>query len=87
MSDTPLNEYETRLQRLQQLKSAGVIPYANKYNKKHAISDLIAVSSDTYADADVLMSEGATPAYTTAGRMMSFRTMGKLSFATLRDAT
>jgi len=33
------------------------------------------------------MKEGAKQLYATAGRMMSFRTMGKLSFATLRDAT
>ena len=41
---TQLNEYETRLVRLQQLKDAGVIPYANKYNKQHDISELIELS-------------------------------------------
>lgn len=35
-----LNEYETRLQRLQQLKDAGVIPYANRYDKKQNLSTL-----------------------------------------------
>jgi len=81
-----LNEYETRLQRLQQLKEAGVIPYANKYDKTHTSADLISLG-DAVSDSDTLMSEWASQQYSTAGRMMSFRTMGKLSFATLRDAT
>lgn len=92
-----LNEYQTRLQRLEQLKAAGVIPYANKYDKQQSIKELKAIHEDPattsqqcgagwqMADANVLMKEGAKQKYSTAGRMMSFRTMGKLSFAHLRD--
>lgn len=86
---TQLNEYETRLQRLEQLKSAWVIPYANKYNKQYSIQHLKEIGADTtnLADGDVLLQQWAQQSYSTAWRMMSFRTMGKLSFASLRDHT
>lgn len=88
MSDQ-LNEYETRLQRLEQLKTAGVIPYANKYDKQQSLLELTAIGEDTksLSDGDTLLKEWAKQSYSTAWRMMSFRTMGKLSFATLRDST
>ncbi len=83
-----LNEYETRLQRLQQLKDAGVIPYANRYDKKQNLSTLAELGNKwKVSDADLLMKDWASQTYSTAWRMMTFRTMGKLSFATIRDAT
>ena len=83
-----LNEYETRLARLQTLKAAGVIPYANRYDKQQDILKLVEIGKrGEISDGDVLLKEWATQQYSTAGRMMLFRTMGKLSFATLRDAT
>ena len=51
-----LNEYQTRLQRLEQLKAAGVIPYANKYNKTHTCEELVQLSKTAgVSDADTLM--------------------------------
>ena len=82
-----LNEHETRLQRLTQLKEAWVIPYANKYDKTHDITTLIKIGSDATSDGEILMNEWAKNTYSTAWRMMSFRTMGRLSFSTIRDHT
>jgi lysyl-tRNA synthetase class 2 len=81
------NEFEMRSHKLQLLHDAGVIPYANKFTKDQALADLITLSEDkkNISDADILMQEGAKQVYSTAGRMMLFRTMGKLSFATIRD--
>ncbi len=38
-----LNEHETRIRRLQQLRNAGVIPYAQSFAKSHTCADLIAL--------------------------------------------
>lgn len=83
-----LTEYETRLQRLQQLKKAWIIPYANKYDKQYDLDKLVEIGGlGQVSDGDALIKEWASQQYRTAGRMMTFRSMGKLSFATITDAT
>ena len=54
-----LNEYETRVQKLHQLKAAGIIPYANKYEKKQSIKELQEISKTPshLSDADILLKE------------------------------
>ena len=52
-----LNENQTRLLRLQQLKDAGVIPYADRFDKQQDIQSLVTLGEDkaTLADAEKLM--------------------------------
>lgn len=82
-----LDEHQVRLQKLTQLKEAWVIPYANKFDKQQSTTDLVKISQDesVLQDIDQLMQDGATQKYSTAWRLMMFRSHGKLSFGTIRD--
>ncbi len=81
------NEYQTRLDKLTALKQAGIIPYANSFHKTHTIAELITLWSDekNLSDAETLLSKWSWSTYSTAWRVMMYRTHWKLSFATLRD--
>jgi lysyl-tRNA synthetase, class II len=83
---TTLNEHETRLQKRQQLIDAGIPPYANAFQKSHSTTDLIKLSeSYNLPSAELLMENGAASSFSTAGRVMMFRTHGKLAFIKLQD--
>jgi len=66
-------ERETRLEKLRRLKEAGVHPYPARFDKTHLV-------------AEVTPCPVGTPVQT-AGRMVRFREMGKISFAHLQDFT
>lgn len=87
MTETHLDEHQTRLLKLTQLKEAGVIPYANQYDKTHSTTDLMQIWEDTsnLQEIDTMMETGAAQTYSTAWRLMTFRSHGKLSFGTIRD--
>ena len=83
-----LDEHQTRLAKLHQLKDAGIVTYAHKYDRTHTIAQLREKSSSYHLpEAEMLMESGAANTSSIAGRMMMFRTHGKLSFAQLRDAS
>jgi len=65
------NEEQVRLEKLNQIKSAGIKPYPEKFGKKQS---LIQCSK---------LPEGQ--AIKTAGRLIMFRDMGKLAFGHLQD--
>ena len=54
-----LDEYQTRLEKLHALKAAGIIPYANRYEKVQSISDLKVINDkqQVFSDADKLLKE------------------------------
>lgn len=79
-------EARDRQEKIQNLKDAGVICYANNYRGKQDIVELIA-KQDYLKDAAELMEKGAIGEFKTAGRIISSRGMGKLIFGKLRDAT
>lgn len=82
------SEYEVRLHKRQSLINAGIVPYAAQFEKRESIEHLHQkATSYNLPPAELLLSEGSENTYSTAGRMMMFRTHGKLSFATLRDDT
>ena len=63
-----------RLEKLNKIKDAGINPYPYKFDKKHTINEIIN------------MGEGkAGNLVKTAGRMISFRKMGKASFTHIQD--
>lgn len=78
-------ESQDRQQKIQNLKDAGVICYANHFHGKQDISTLRAITESEYKAADVLMKLGSQPSFKTAGRLMQSRGMGKLVFAKIRD--
>ncbi len=86
------NEREVRIQKLQEIKSMWVIPYAQKFDKKHSISDIknkINNWNKEYlqSKSETLLQKWAENIFFTAWRMISFRSHWKLSFAKIQDAT
>ena len=77
-------ESTDRQGKIQALKDAGVIPYANSYSGKQDIAK-IRKDEDKVKDPWVLMESGALWEFKTAGRLMSSRGMWKLLFSKLRD--
>ena len=63
-----------RLEKLEKIKNAGINPYAYNFNKKDAIESLTQKGE-----------KGVGEKVITAGRMVSFRKMGKASFTHIQD--
>jgi len=61
-----------------------IIPYANNYRGKQDI-DYIISEKDSVKNNDDLMLSGAIGEYKTAGRLVSYRSFGKLSFGKILD--
>lgn len=76
-----------RQQKIQNMKDAGIICYANNFRWKQDILTLIESSKSKYKEVDFLMENWSVWEYKTAGRIISSRGMGKLTFAKLRDNT
>src|SRR5438876_10986797 len=72
----PNDQREVRIQKLEALKAAGVRPYADRYPKTHTLAE---------ARREAEKAEG-TPVKV-AGRVMTSRSFGKLTFAHLKDGT
>jgi len=62
-----------RLRKLEELKKAGVNPYPNSFDKKNSIVDCLKAKLNTLVK--------------TAGRIMSFRSFGKIVFMQLEDSS
>ncbi|MBS8121432.1 lysine--tRNA ligase [Candidatus Vampirococcus lugosii] len=80
------NESLDRIQKIKKLKDAGLIVYANKFDKKYDISEILK-NKDKIKDASYLMKDGASGDFKTAGRIISFHSHGKLAFAKIQDNT
>ena len=75
-----LNDLERqRVEKLERLQEAGVDPYPPRAHRTHTTQEAIE-AYESAADTDI-------PEVTVAGRVVSFRAMGKLSFAHIEDAT
>ena len=79
-----LSEYEVRKAKAVQLKEMGIIPYANKFDKKDSIEWLNTRAGDDFRDVETII-QWPQLHYKTAGRLTLYRTHGKLSFAKLLD--
>ena len=71
----------TRLQKVEDLKQAGQIPYAYQWDITHPIADLQSKFADLEAGAEEDFEVSI------AGRIMARRVFGKLAFFTLQDET
>ncbi|NUM25404.1 MAG: lysine--tRNA ligase [Candidatus Buchananbacteria bacterium] len=67
------DEYQTRLQKLKKIAEQGINPFPDKFDKTHSISD--ALTSRLGAKVK------------TAGRILTLRDMGKISFGHIQDAS
>ena len=76
-----------RQQKIQNMKDAGIICYANNYRWKQNIKDIRSIPEDKYKEVDFLMENWSEKSFKTAGRIISSRGMWKLTFAKLRDNT
>ena len=80
------DESIVRMEKIKRMQTLGVIPYANKYHKTHAIKALLEKNTETFRTIDeVSVSTNAN--ISTAGRVVLFRSFGKIAFAHLQDAT
>lgn len=79
-------ESQDRMKKIQALKDAGVIAYANHYHGKMHIADIEARKNEA-KEVEILMTGKNTGTFQTAGRIMLSRGMGKLLFAKIQDYT
>lgn len=78
------NESLDRIEKIKKLKSAWVIVYANNYHWKMDISE-IAKNNSNLKEVEVLQVSGAQSKFKTAGRLMSYKSHGKLAFGKIMD--
>jgi len=83
-------ESQDRMKKIQDLKDAGVICYANNYHGKIDISEIRNRSENDsqgwfIRDIENLMAGWAIAEFQTAGRIISSKSHGKLTFAKIRD--
>ncbi|MFT7619159.1 MAG: lysyl-tRNA synthetase class 2 [Planctomycetota bacterium] len=75
MADQTENEYrKVRISKLERLREAGQNPYPDRFERTHMLAEARELADDT---AGVVV----------AGRIMTARIMGKLSFITLQDVS
>ncbi|MEI6426360.1 MAG: lysine--tRNA ligase [Candidatus Absconditabacteria bacterium] len=87
MVELPQSERDVRIRKVERIKSLGIIPYAQHFSKKNMIADIISEydAKDLRDINDVLLAPVSQ--VKTAGRLMLYRSHGKLAFARLLDST
>jgi len=80
------DESLVRLEKINRMRTLGIIPYADKYNKIHNISDLLSKKDEIFRTVEEVVL-GPIKTFSTAGRIILFRSFGKIAFAHLQDAT
>jgi len=82
-----VGERETRIAKIQKMKAMGIIPYAQSFDKKNLISDIInTYETKEHRDINDIIPNPEIQVKT-AGRLMLYRSHGKLAFAKLLDST
>lgn len=87
MSEVYQSERDVRISKIHKMKSMWVIPFAQSFDKKNLISDIIKeYDSKPLRDINDII-PSAVAQVQTAGRVMLYRSHGKLAFAKLLDST
>ena len=82
-----LSERDVRIQKIEKMKKMGVKPYAQSFDKKNLVSDIISEYGDkTHRDINDVI-EKPEIQVSTAGRVTLYRSHGKLAFAKIMDST
>jgi len=68
---------ENRIAKLQKIRALGIEPFGHRFEKTHSLAQIRSSYSEQAAES----------AIRAAGRIILLRSMGKLIFATIRDAT
>ena len=82
-----MNEYHVRLQKLQQLREMGVIPYASKFERTHTTKEALSEGGENSKLREVaeIVAKPIKKLMSLCGRLMTFREHGKLTFAHIQD--
>jgi lysyl-tRNA synthetase, class II len=82
---TSTDEIALRQARLEELRTLGVDPFGQKFDRTHKVEDLHALYEEAESAGGSALDD--LPTLKIAGRMMRSRGMGKASFANLSDLT
>ncbi|MDD5197974.1 MAG: lysine--tRNA ligase [Candidatus Gracilibacteria bacterium] len=80
------DEVQTRIEKVERMKALGVIPYAASFDKKNAISSLGSFDVSKFREIETIIASPINNVKT-AGRVVLFRSFGKISFAKIQDAS
>ncbi|HMS91100.1 MAG TPA: lysine--tRNA ligase [Candidatus Absconditabacterales bacterium] len=81
------NERDVRINKVKKMKNIGIIPYAQSFDKKNLIGDIIQ-TYETKEHRDIIdIIPNPEIQVKTAGRVMLYRSHGKLAFAKLLDSS
>ena len=87
MAQVQLSEREVRIQKTQKLQAMGIHPYAQSFHKTHLIKDIITnYEKQPLREIEAII-EAPEVQVKTAGRVMLYRSHGKLAFAKILDST
>ncbi len=83
-------ESTDRIKKIQELKDAWIIPYADRFENKQDIANIINISEtkaqwEYLRNLENLMAGGCIWEFKTAGRLTNYRSFGKLSFGKILD--
>lgn len=80
-------EYNDRLQKLNEIKDAGMIPYLDRYERTHKCLEAKGMGEkEGVRDTEKIMAKAKSDVKI-CGRLMSFRSHGKISFGQLQDTS
>ena len=80
-------EREVRIAKIEKMKAMGIVPYAQSFSKKDMIWDIISTAEwKQFRDINAIILAPEVQVIT-AGRVMLYRSHGKLAFAKLLDST
>ena len=80
-------ERDVRIGKVHKMKAMGIIPFAQSFDKKNLIEDIIKdYEPKEHRDINDIIPNTEMQVQT-AGRVMLYRTHGKLAFARLLDST
>jgi len=86
MDENSTNEYHVRLQKLKALKEAGIQPYIDRYERTHMAKEALEIGeSSDLREVNEITSAPINKPLRLAGRLMTFRSHGKLAFGNLQD--
>jgi lysyl-tRNA synthetase class 2 len=78
-------EFRNRRKKLDEIRSLGIEPYPQRYERQHKAHELIAAFQDKPVGNSEEAAEGKTEKVCVGGRLVLFRAMGKNIFAQLQD--
>lgn len=80
------DEVQTRIEKVERMKTLGIIPYAASFDKKNPIDSLASFDTTVFREIETIIANPKNNVKT-AGRVTLFRSFGKISFAKIQDAT